>query len=184
MFLANYIASWLGLRIPRMLFGGLMSASAAVINTVGIITVFPFIFFFTWGIVYLMFFRRKFPNFYEPSEDPKRWLKKSVILILPGELIRFFICIIPLGFFGSTGVFAGIPTYLFELTYLKWFDRTYAVRQTGQFIFADFAAYAVCYLAYSIIHLLGIFFICKTVWKKAGEEYDDLIRPETKAKYY
>ena len=73
-------------------------------------------------------------------------------------------------------MFAAIPTYLFELTYLKWFDRAYAVRQMGQFIFADYTAYAVCYLVYIFIHLLGVFFICKTIWKHAKEAYDDLIR--------
>ena len=76
-------------------------------------------------------------------------------------------------------MFAAIPTYLFELTYLKWADRAYAVRQMGQFIFADYAAYAVCYLVYILIHLLGIFFICKTIWKHTKAEYDDLIRHET-----
>lgn len=181
---ANYIASWLGLLIPRMLFGGLATASVTVINTVGIVTVFPLTLFFAWGVIYLVFFRRQFSNFYEPSEYSNLWLKKAVFLTLPGEIFRFFACLITLGFSDSTGMFAAIPTYLFEMTYLKWFDRAYEVRQMGEYVFADFLGYTICYLVYFLIHLLGIFLISKIVWKKAKEEHDDLIRPETKVKYY
>ena len=178
--LANLIASWVGLFIPRVIFSGLASASAAVINTVGVITVFPLTLVFAWGILYFIFFKGQFSNLYESSEDSNLWLKKTARLVFPGELLRFFVCLTTVGFSGSTGMFAAIPTYLFELTYLKWADRAYAVRQMGQFIFADYAAYAVCYLVYILIHLLGIFFICKTIWKHAKEEHDDLIRHETK----
>ena len=177
---ANYIASWLGLLIPSTLFGGLTTASTTVINIVGIVTVFPLTFFFAWGICYFVFFKRHFPAIYEKSEYPKLWLKKTVLLILPGEIIRFFACLFSLGFSGSTGMFALIPTYLFELTYLKWFDRSDSVRQMGEFIFADYVAYTICYLIYILIYLIGIFFICKKIWKKTKEDYDDLIRPETK----
>lgn len=182
--LANLTASWVGLLIPRVIFSGLTSASVAVINTVGIITVFPLTLFFAWGIIYFTFFKGQFSNLYEPNEYSILWLKKAAQLVFPGELIRFFACLTTLGFSGSTGMFAAIPTYLFEMTYLKWVDRAYTVRQMGQFIFADYAAYAVCYLVYIIIHLLGIFFICKTIWKHAKTEYDDLIRHETKVKHY
>lgn len=181
---ANYIASWLGLAIPRKVFSGLISSSPAIINTVGVLTIVPLTLFIAWGILYLLFFKRQFPKLYEPSEKSKPWRKRACMVILPGELVRFFACLVTLGFSDSTGLFAAIPTYLFEMTYLKWFDRAEAVRQMGEFIFADYAGYTVCYAVYMLVHLLGIFFICKTVWKQTEEEHGDLIRPETKVKYY
>ncbi len=174
---SNFIASELGLLIPRTVFSGLESSSPAVINTVSLLTVVPLTLLLSWGIMYFVFLRRHFPDLYEPSENSKLWLKKAAILILPGEIARFIVCLSTLGFPDSTGKLASLVTALFEMTYLKWFGRFYAIRQLNQRILADFAAYTVCYLVYLLVYLLGIFFMCKAVWKRAKEDYDDLIRP-------
>ena len=79
--LANLIASWVGLFIPRVIFSGLASASAAVINTVGVITVFPLTLVFAWGILYFIFFKGQFSNLYESSEDSNLWLKKTACFV-------------------------------------------------------------------------------------------------------
>jgi len=177
---ANFIASELGLLIPRTLFSGLESASPTVINTVGLLTVVPLTLLLSWGIMYFALFRRHFPDLYEPSENNKLWLKKAAILILPGEAVRFTACLTTLGFPDSTGKLASLATSLFEMTYLKWFNRFYSIRQLNEPVFADYVGYTVCYLIYLLVYLFGIFFICKAVWKRAKEDYDDLIRPSNK----
>lgn len=179
--LANGIASWLGLTIPRLILGS-FSLSQSAINVLYFFTVVPLTFLFSWGILFL-FLRRRFARQYEPGENPRLWLKKTVAMLFPGELLRYAACLLTVGYSGSTGRLASIPSDFFDTVYLNWSGRFYAVRQLGSIAASDYFAYTACYLVYLLLYLPGIFFLCKSLWKKGQEEYDDLIRPESKPKY-
>lgn len=180
---ANYVASWLGLAIPRLMIGrSAGSLSQTQINLFGIITIVPITLLVTWLLLFWMM-KRSFQKLYEPSEDSRLWLKKALVFVLPGELFRYFVCLPTLGIFDGAGMFSALVTDLFDSVYLPKVDRVYAVRQLGERVFSDYAGYTLCYLIYLLVHLAGVLFLCKCIWKKWQEEYDDLIRPESKLKY-
>ena len=137
---------------------------------------FVFIFFFLKSAVWKQ---------YVPSDDRKCWIQSCLRLVLPAEIIRFLICQVTLGHIKSSGFFAYLPTLLFENTYLRWSGRSEQVRQKILgYNFADFLAYALCYVLYIAIHLVFVLLIYRHFWIEAQKDRDDLIVPESKVKYY
>ena len=172
---ANYVASWLGLAIPRLLIGGSAdSLSQTQINLFGIFTVVPITLLVTWLGLFLMM-KSTFSRLYKSSEDSRLWLKKALLFVLPGELLRYFICLPTLGIYDGTGMFSALVTYLFDSVYLPKVDRAYAVRQLGERIFSDYAGYTLCYLIYLLVHLAGVLFLCRFIWKKGQKEHDEML---------
>lgn len=121
------------------------------------------------------FFRSVVEDQYIPSEDKFCWLKSCARLVLPAETIRFLFCLSSLGHINQSGVFAFLPSLLFENTYLLWTNRSEPVRQWLEYIFADFIVYTLCYLLYIVIYLALVMLIYKHFWKEAQKESEDLI---------
>lgn len=172
---ANSMATVLGLVIIRWILTAIMSKielTQTQINVFSVIPMFVLELALSWGIIFI-FFKNQFPKLYEVSEDKNLMIKKMVSFIWIGESIRFIICLFRLGL----GNLAATVQNMYMLTYLKWFDRYYAVRQLGETHFGDYFAYIVCYLIYFAIFMIGIYFICKWLWNKGKMDYDDLIRP-------
>ena len=67
------------------------------------------------------------------AEDGRRqgWIKSALLIMLPGEIIRFALCFSVLGKFEKGGFFAVIPTVLFDTYWLGWTNRYVAVRAMG-----------------------------------------------------
>ena len=103
------------------------------------------------------------------------WLKKSALIILPGEAVRYLYALSDLGFVDRSGRFAAVPSCLFELLYLKDPNRHLAIRQYGEYVLADYAFYTLCYALYSAVLLGGVFWVCRMVWNKYGKDYADLV---------
>ncbi|MCH5183824.1 MAG: hypothetical protein J1E00_06585 [Oscillospiraceae bacterium] len=177
---ANYIASWLGMAIPRLLIGGVAdSMSQTAINVFGILTVVPITLLLSWLLLFLMM-KSTFSKLYRSSEDSRLWLKKAIVCILPGEAFRYFLCLLTLGISGGTGEFAALVTYLFDSVYLPNVGRAYAVRQLGERIFSDYAGYTLCYLIYLLVYLAGVLFLCRRIWKKRQKEHEEMLRVRNK----
>lgn len=128
-----------------------------------------------WCLIYLLF-KQKEEEHYVPSDDKHLWMKKCLLMIAPGEIIRFLICLRVLGITNVLGGKMAIaPTIWFGNSYLIWADRVNAVRQEGIFIIWDYLAYSLCYLIYLAIYLYVIFEIYLKIWKKGKQEHDYLI---------
>ena len=121
------------------------------------------------------YFRSVVADQYIPSEDKFCWLKSCARLVLPAETIRFLFCLSSLGHLNQSGVFAFLPSFLFENTYLLWTNRSEPVRQWLEYIFADYVAYALCHIIYLVIYLALVMLIYKHFWKEAQKDSEDLI---------
>ena len=86
-----------------------------------------------------------------------------------------FFCLKSLGHLNQSGVFSLVPTFLFENMYLIWTNRSEPVRQWLEYIFADFVAYAACYIIYLVIYLALVMLIYKRFWAEAKKDSEDLI---------
>lgn len=122
--------------------------------------------------VLCFFFRRTVPDHYLPSESPRLWRKSALKLILPGEIIRFLLC---LSLSRNTVRFALFPTHLFDLFYLPLSGRSDAVLQEGTYILMDFIAYALIYLLYFALYLSVIQLLYRRYWMVGKEEREDLV---------
>ena len=113
------------------------------------------------------------PQKYFPSEEPRIWAKMLFGLSLPGEAIRFFICLPTLGFINSTGIFNPTPTDLFDQLWVKMTGRYEAVRQDVDYILLDYIGYSLCYILYLAVHMLLLMLIFKHIWNKAKKEHEN-----------
>lgn len=121
------------------------------------------------------FFRSVVEDQYIPSEDKFCWLKSCARLVLPAETIRFLFCLSSLGHLNQSGVFSLVPSLLFENTYLLWTNRSEPVRQMLEYNFADFLAFAACYIIYIAVYLALVAILYKRFWKKSQKDREDLI---------
>ena len=130
------------------------------------------------------YFRSVVADQYIPSEDEFCWAKSCARVILPAETIRFLVCLSSLGHINQSGNFAFLPTLLFENTYLLLTNRHEPVRQMLDYHFADFVAYAFCYLLYIVIYLALVMLIYKRFWAEAKKDSEDLIVKDSNVKFY
>ena len=135
-------------------------------------------------ILYYYYFRKRVAYQYQPSENKQQWLKSALKLILPSELLRFILCLSKLGLLDSFGMFAFPPSFLYEQTYLIWFDRTNDVRHFGNAIFGDYIGFIVCYMLYAIIYVGALFGLYHFFWKKECAAHNEMLRHETNKRFY
>ncbi len=122
----------------------------------------------SWVIVFLYLFK-KFPTFYHKTESKNIWAKKTLSLILPGELARFIISVLTFRrYFDKTTV------QLYQIIYGFWLDDA----TIGIFSLLDMAVYAVVYLAVNAVFLAGVFFTCKKLWALGKRDYENLYKTE------
>ncbi len=102
-------------------------------------------------LIVSVFTRNSGYHHYKKTSDPHFWLKSGLLYMMPGEIIRFLLCLLPIriGLLASLpfgAAFSGFSLLLFEYTYVKWTGRAPAI-QLQQYHLFDF-------LAYIPIHLL------------------------------
>lgn len=148
------------------------SLSAATINVITMLATAVLDLVFVLAATFL-FIRIVLPRLYERNEG-KLWLKRSAFLVLPGELLRFFLAFTDLGAVDGNGKFAITPSYLFELVYLRNPNKNYTVRLLGEYGFSDYAFFSLIYALYLAVLLTGVYFICKAVWNIFGIDREDL----------
>ena len=127
------------------------------------------------GIMALFYrlYREKIHGFYQPNQNNKFLPKTVLALVLPGEILRFLLCLISIGSGTSTGTMSVIPTVLFEQIYLlRWTDRYAIVRGGGSVIALDVVAYIACYLIYFAVYFGALTAILWFVWnsRKKGRK--------------
>lgn len=174
-FVANYLSSLLVMKCMSRLVAFLIrrfDMTAATINVVTMLFVTVLDLLIVVGIM-LLFIRAVLPPLYEASGD-KLWLKKSALLVLPGEAVRFAVTLTDLGFVDGSGRLATVPACLFQLVYLKDPGKSYDIRQLGRFDFSDYMAFSLCYVLYLAVFLAAVFLLCRIVWNKYGKDYEDL----------
>ena len=118
----------------------------------------------SWGITAVFLFI-KFPSLYHRSEVKNMWVKKTVCLVIIGEIARFLGCVL---FFRR---------YLDKVSSL-WYDIIYGahvdVYTFGVLNILDSIVYAVIYLCITAVFLLGVFLICKKLWRLGEIDYDNI----------
>ena len=175
LFLSNYLAFYVASAIVG-LFQPLADKIPFTLLAIFVFAVYILIGFAVPFVAIFFFFKSMVGKQYLPSEDKRCWVKSCLRVILPAELIRFLACQVTLGQIKTSGIFAYLPTLLFENTYLLWTGRGEQVRQKLlQYNFSDFIVYALCFLLYLTIHLVFVMKIYGRFWLEAEKNRDDLI---------
>ncbi len=117
----------------------------------------------SWGITSVFLFI-KFPALYHRSEDKNIWAKKTVSVIIIGEIARFLGCV---------------------LFYRRYLDKVSSI--WFQFIFGsadeitfgplnviDSIVYAIIYLSITAVFLAGVFFTCKKLWELGKKDFENI----------
>lgn len=126
-------------------------------------------------LVITLYLKTVIPSLYTTSGGRLRWLGDCAAMILPAEGLRYLACAYSLGITNHTGIFSPLPTLLFERIYLYLSNRRDEVRYKGNFIPADHAAYAACYLWYAAVYLFVLALICRHLWLQAEKDRRDLV---------
>lgn len=174
-FLSNYIAFLASGLVINILFQPISGKVSTVLLAICVFAIYISIGFSVPLISVFFFFRSAVWGQYLPSEDKFYWAKSGIKLVLPAEIIRFFVCLGTLGHMNTSGFFAFLPTLLFENTYLLWSSRDDQVRQMLQYNFVDFIVYAVCYILYVVIHMALVMVIYKHFGTDARKDKEDHI---------
>ena len=127
----------------------------------------------TFGVI-RFYFQRTVPNEYLPAEESNLWLRSALQLILPGEVIRFLICLFTCTSFNTARMLALLPSDLFRLIYLQLLDRRSEIAEISGYTLQDYAVYALIYLLCFALHFAVILLIYRRFWMVGKEEREDL----------
>lgn len=127
----------------------------------------------TFGVI-RFYFMRTVPNEYLPSEESNLWLRSALQLILPGEFIRFLICLFTCTSFNTARMLALLPSDLFRLIYLQLLNRRSEIAEIGRYTLQDYAVFSLLYLLCFALHLGVILTLHRRFWKIGQEEREDL----------
>ena len=130
------------------------------------------------------FFKKRVPEHYQATDDKYLWLKQGLLLVLPGEFVRFLLSLFTLGNSNNTGLLSMLPTFLFENTYMIWSGRHEAIRQKLEFVFLDFIAYIGAYLPYIAVYLIALLVIYRIFWNVGKSEREEMIVHESRPRFY
>ncbi|PWM65641.1 MAG: hypothetical protein DBX61_09605 [Clostridiales bacterium] len=171
---ANYAASALGYYILKAATVLEITEFSNVLSVIfSCVIIIPLIFITSITII-TFYLKKVIPMQYEPTDTRAKGLKKALIMILPGEILRLIICSRYDSILNSS-FFSYITSILYELTYLKWTNRFREVLLSGKLAFQDYLGYFICYIIYFSVYLCIILFICSKIWKSAQVDWQDSI---------
>lgn len=119
---------------------------------------------------------------YRENAAPSLWWKSGLLLMIPGEIVRFILSVLPnarIPFvnaefmntaFGNT--FANAANLLFQLIYIRPFN---VLRRP--FHLGDYLVYALCHLVYLAGYLAVQLFLYKWLWDRTGRKTEELHAP-------
>jgi len=156
-------------------------------DLLGLLIFLPFFCIFPLLVVWL-FFRDAGSQQYTKSDDKHFWLKSALLYVLPGEIIRFLLCIIPINLslvipktaFGN--LFGISSCIIFELLYARPAGRLddlslyqYSNHTIGgRFVFADYLLFSIIHLAALSIYISIFLLIYRRSWKRGAVEYETI----------
>lgn len=109
------------------------------------------------------FLYKRFPDLYHKCDDDKMWLKKAILLILPGELARYITCVL---FYDR--YFEKVTTEIYYAVYGMWMDAS----TIGVFDFLDDIVYTVIYVILAVPFIFAVLYMCKRFWATGKRLYE------------
>ncbi len=124
-------------------------------------------------VAYNLFLKKTVPPHFNKDDSQNDCARKALILVLPGEILRMFVCH---ALFGSNLKYLFSPVYVFYENFSGIFlgHSSIYLEEHGT-SFSDFMAFSFCYLAYFIINLAILLFLYQRCWKKAKFDREDMI---------
>ena len=175
----NYIASYTSIIVHKLIIASLigpviLSLPRILGYLIYFLIYYPPALIVSWACIFVLF-RICVPKLYKKEESKYTWLKRALKIALPGETIRYAICMNGVGLYGRTGMYALVPSDIYDNTWLKWTGRLNAVRYQGEFEFIDYLGYFIVYIPYLVLYLAVVLLIFKKFWKLGKIYKEDLV---------
>lgn len=161
-FIAMLISSNLSYWIVNAIFKSTLTNIAVYVLALLIMTALHLV--ISWGVTAVFLFI-KFPSLYHRSEDKNMWAKKTVSLVIVGEIARFLGCVL---FFRR--YLDKVSSEWYNIIYGAWVDKY----TFGPLNVIDSAVYALIYLAITAVFLTGVFFMCKKLWELGKKDFENI----------
>ena len=160
--IVGFVIQLLGSTFAQDLAAGLFIRNFISIFTLCCTLIVPY------GILFFVL-KKKLPEHYAPEDGKLLWLKSGLFYMLPGEIVRLVINMLPVPAL-HFGVIFGMPAYqLYFSTYAVWSGRYWEIRSEPSS--ADTMAFLICYLVYLVIHMAIMTAIYYYFWRKARKEH-------------
>lgn len=177
----NIAANYIGIAISAIVLGLTLK--------LGRIPVISDIFYIAFStvapIVVLAFlFHRKAPTHYIKESNTQTVLKSYLRFVIPGEIVRLIICMVPVFSkilpFSTFGVLTASGANMLYSFYESLSGRSLAIGSYKQYIAMDFIVYFFVHIVYLAVYMLASFFVYRYFWNKAEEAYKELTRYQSK----
>lgn len=129
-------------------------------------------------------FHRRVPYHYIKESTPRTVLKSYLLYVIPGEIVRFIICIVPVFGkilpFSTFGVLTAGGANMLYSFYTGLSGRNLAIGSYKQYIAMDFIVYFFVHIVYLAVYMLASFFVYRYFWNKAEDAHKELTRYQSK----
>ena len=161
------LANTLLYRGMRWLLESIAPTSIGAANALSVISYFFTVHLFPYFLIFF-FLRAKVGEHYMGDVPKPYWIKSGLIYMLPGEIVRGLICLLPSRFFAGRMLARGFYN-VYYATYRIW-SRRYDLVFTEP-IPQDYLAILGLYFVYIIPGILILMAIYRHYWKKADKEH-------------
>lgn len=117
------------------------------------------------GILYIIlpflwirkYFSSVIPSMYSLTDDDALWRKKAISLMLPGEIVRFVLGILPSPLLRYGTVTSSITGLLYDLLYIIPMEKHKLIMENGTPGLLDIAVFLLIYLTYFAVYEYIVF---------------------------
>lgn len=174
---ANYISSGIVIIVGGFLLSLVRIPVISEIFAMAFTTVAPI-------IVLAFLFHRRVSYHYIKESTPRTVLKSYLLYVIPGEIVRLIICIVPIFSkilpFSTFGVLTAGGANMLYSFYVGISGRTLAIGSYKQYIAMDFIVYFFVHIVYLALYMLASFFVYRYFWNKAEDAHKELTRYQSK----
>ena len=130
---------------------------------------------FTTLALFFLIRNHVYDQYYE-SDDRKAWLFSCIRYCLPGEIVKFIICMVPISVCRFGAFINRISRLIYDIVYLTKTPRYLKILYEYAYQPSDFVVYFFVQLLSLVILLPLVAFVYRYHWMKADNEHRELTR--------
>ena len=130
---------------------------------------------FTTLALFFLIRNHVYDQYYE-SDNRKTWLYSCIRYCLPGEIIKFIICMVPISVCRFGAFINRISRLLYDILYLTKTPRYLKILYDNAYQLSDFVVYFFVQLLSLVILLPLVALVYRYHWMKADNEHRELTK--------
>ena len=172
----HFLSAWFSLNLAQIVIyqkWQYATVPASVQMWTRILLIYPISFGVSLITIWTLL-QKLIPTFYFTTEDNKTYKYIAMAVILPGELVRYIVCLSSMGSLLGSGRFSVISSNWFNQLWWALASKSEFLLSQGKSSLIGGLIFTLCYIAYLLLYLFIVLKMFRYLWKVSQWEAEDL----------